>query len=78
MLKDPFGGWDIDGIKQLGFTIGMICLVLSFASSTSGEWYDPYIWVYGILTINPPLTIIIFMVGILALWWHEQFSGGLY
>ena len=47
----------------------MICLVLSFASSTSGEWYDPYVWVYGILTINPPLTIIIS-------WSVYWFSGG--
>ena len=78
MIKDAFGAWDWDGIKQLVFSISVLLVIISFAASTSGNWYDPYSWFYGILTANEPLTILIVMFALMALWWHEQFNGGFY
>ena len=78
MIKDAFGGWDWEGIKQLLFSLAFILLIISFAASTSGNWYDPYSWIYGILTTNTPVTIIVVMIILMAAWWHEQFNGGFY
>ena len=78
MLRDPFGGWDWDGVRQFAVTVGFLALIISFVASTSGNWYDPYLWIAGIASANAPVTIIIFMVGILALWGYEQFSGGVF
>ena len=79
MIRDPFGGWDWDGIKQLVFSIGFLLAIISLFSSLGGDsWYGPYQWVWGIITDNAEISIIIAMIAIMALWWHEQFSGGYY
>ena len=79
MIRDPFGGWDWDGIKQLSMTIGFLLAIISLFSSLGGDsWYGPYKWFWGVISDNAEICIIIVMVGIMALWWHEQFSGGYY
>ena len=78
MIKDPFGDWDWDGIRQLASIIIFLVLVISFAASTSGDWSDPWMAIYDLLADNAPLTIGLTMVGLMGLWWHEQFRGGAY
>ena len=78
MIKDPFGDWDWDGIRQLASIIVFLVLVISFAASTSGDWSGPWMAIYDLLADNASLTIGLTMVGLMGLWWHEQFRGGAY
>ncbi len=78
MIRDPFGGWDWDGIKQLAFMSGFLLLVLTLGAATEGNWSDPYVWAYNLVIAHSALSIGIVMVGIMALWWYEQFNGGMY
>ena len=79
MIRDPFGGWDWDGIKQLTFSIGFLLAIISLFSALGGDaWYRPYEWLWGIITDNAEISLGIAMIAIMALWWHEQFSGGYY
>ena len=79
MIRDPFGGWDWDGIKQLTFSIGMLLGIISVFASLGGDnWYRPYEWVWNIIAANAEISIIIAMVVVMGLWWFEQFSGGYY
>jgi len=79
MIRDPFGGWDWDGIKQLSFTIVFACGILSLFSSLGGDsWYGPYVWVSEFIGANATISIIIAMIAIMGLWWYEQFNGGYY
>ena len=79
MIRDPFGGWDWDGIKQLAVTIGFLLAVVSLFSSLGGDsWYGPYERAWGIITDNAEISIILAMILIMALCWHVQFGGGYY
>ena len=44
MIRDPLGGWDWDGIRQLGFILVAISgLVTMFAGLDSNYvWSDPW------------------------------------
>ena len=77
MIRDPiFGGWDWEGIRQLSFMIISVALFVSFAASTSGNWYDPWEWVYfGVITYSTPL-LILSMVAMMAFYRLWQFEGG--
>ena len=78
MIKDPFGDWDWDGIRQLCSILASLVIIISFAASTSGKWSDPWMAIYDVLADNAPITIGLTMTLLMALWWHEQFRGGAY
>ena len=78
MIRDPFGGWDWDGIRQLLSVTLFLLFIISFAASTAGKWSDPYYWAWGIVVTNAPLAIVIVMLGMMGLWWFDQFNKGLY
>jgi hypothetical protein len=78
VIRDPFGGWDFDGIKQLAFMLVIFGSLVSFAASTGGRWYDPWNWiVIGIISYSTTF-IILSMIVLLGLFWHERFMGGLH
>ncbi len=79
MIRDPFGGWDWDGIKQLAFTITFAFAIISLFSQLGGDnWFGPYEWFWGIVTDNAEISIIVTMILVMGLWWYEQFNGGYY
>ena len=79
MIRDPFGGWDWDGIKQLTFSIVMLFGIISVFASLGGDnWYRPYEWVWDIIAANAEISIMLAMVIVMGLWWFEQFNGGYY
>lgn len=79
MIRDPFGGWDWDGIKQLAFTVFFACALLSLFSQLGGDnWYGPYVWAAALIQANATVSIIVAMVFLMGLWWYEQFQGGYY
>jgi hypothetical protein len=78
MIRDPFGGWDFDGIKQLLFMIGVVGGIISFAASTSGNWYDPWDRISSFIFLHSTVFLILSMVLLLGLFWHERFMGGLH
>mgnify|MGYP001599140333 CR=1 FL=1 len=78
MIRDPFGGWDWDGIKQFGFMILVFVLLFSFGASTSGRWFDPWTWVGNFILTNSTFFLILSMVSLLGFFWHERFMGGLH
>jgi len=78
MIRDPFGGWDWDGIKQLSFMILVFVLLFSFGASTSGRWFDPWTWVGSLILTNSTFFLVLSMVSLLGLFWHERFMGGLH
>ncbi len=77
MIRDPFGGWDWDGIKQLTFSIITLLALVSLFSHLGGDsWYGPYEWLWGVITDNAEISIIVTMILLMAIWWYEQFNGG--
>jgi len=78
MFRDPFGGLDWDAIRQFLSATTFLLFVVSFAASTSGKWSDPYYWIWGHITNNSAIVIILIMFSMMALWWYEQFNEGRY
>lgn len=79
MIRDPFGGWDWDGIKQLTFSIIFLFAIISLFSQLGGDsWYGPYVWIGSVISDNAEVSIILTMVLVMGLWWYEQFNGGYY
>jgi type IV secretory pathway VirB2 component (pilin) len=79
MIRDPFGGWDWDGIKQLSMSFLFLFGVISLFSHLGGDaWYGPYTWILGVISGNAEISIAIAMILLMGLWWHEQFNGGYY
>ena len=78
MIRDPLGGWDFDGIRQLCFILfGLSGLVTMFAALDSNYiWSDPWSAILGTMTNYPEYFIIASMLGVLSIWWINQFDGG--
>ena len=80
MIRDPLGGWDWDGIRQLSFiVIGMAALVTLFAElDSSYSWYSPWEYAIDIVKDYAEYFIVAAMLGVLSIWWINQFDGGYY
>jgi hypothetical protein len=79
MIRDPFGGWDWEGIKQMTFSILFLFAIISLFSQLGGDaWYGPYIWISDVISDNAEISIAIAMILLMGLWWYEQFNGGYY
>ena len=78
MIRDPMGGWDWDGIKQILFTLTITFCLVSFASSTGGYWYDPWVWMGDFIFLHSAVFLILSMIGLLGFYWHERFTDGLH
>lgn len=79
MIRDPLGGWDWDGIRQLGATLVFVCMILSLFSALNGSyWYGPYVWAGNFVADNATISIIVAMVFLMGLWLFEQFNSGYY
>jgi len=77
VIRDPiFGGWDWDGIRQLAFMIATTGLLVSFAASTAGNWYDPWAWILESALIHSTPVLLISMIVLMVLYWHWRFEGG--
>ena len=78
MLRDPVtGDWDFDGFFQATIIVGIICTILSLGAISEGHSaVEPYYRVYLLAIEYSHITIASFMVGLMALWWYEQFRGG--
>ena len=78
MIRDPLGGWDWDGIRQLGFLIGtIVVLVTAFAGLDSNyTWLDPWTGIATFVSDYPEYFIVATMLGVLSIWWINQFDGG--
>ena len=77
MIRDPiFGGIDWDGVRQLAFGVASILVILSFGAATSGNWYDPYQWVWSVMQANAPYFIALAMLLLLGGYYWVQFEAG--
>ena len=77
MIRDPiFGGIDWDGVRQLAFFFGVTLLLLSFGAATSGNWYDPYYWAWGYITLHSPFFIFLSMLMVMGGYLYFQFENG--
>ena len=77
MIRDPvFGGIDWDAVKQLAFGIVCVLFILSFGAATSGNWYDPYMWVGAYIGSHTPQFIFFSMVVLMGGYLWAQFESG--
>ena len=77
MIRDPiFGGVDWDGVRQIVFMVSAACVILSFGAATSGNWYDPYDWVWTYITTNAPAFIFLAMLLTMGSYLYFQFEQG--
>ena len=80
MIRDPLGGWDWDGIRQLCFSFLMLFVLVSmFAELDSNyTWADPWMGIVDFVAAYPEYFIIGSMLLVLSIWWINQFDGGYY
>jgi len=80
MIRDPLGGWDWDGIRQLFFSLVMLfALVSAFAALDSKyTWSDPWMGIADFVSAYPEYFIVGSMLVVLSIWWINQFDGGYY
>ena len=80
MIRDPLGGWDWDGIRQLCFSFLMLFVLVSmFAELDSNyTWSDPWMGIVDFVAAYPEYFIIGSMLLVLSIWWINQFAGGYY
>tara|TARA_B100002019_G_C21202484_1_gene564804 strand:- start:650 stop:892 length:243 start_codon:yes stop_codon:yes gene_type:complete len=80
MIRDPLGGWDWDGIRQLCFSLVMLfALVSAFAALDSKyTWSDPWMVIADFISAYPEYFIVGSMLVVLSIWWINQFDGGYY
>ncbi len=80
MIRDPLGGWDWDGIRQLCFIVVVsFGLVSMFAELDSNyTWSDPWMGILNFVSEYPEYFIVATMLGVLSIWWINQFDGGYY
>tara|TARA_B100001996_G_scaffold359476_1_gene324736 strand:+ start:330 stop:578 length:249 start_codon:yes stop_codon:yes gene_type:complete len=78
-LRDPFtGAIDFEEVARLSVILGIICFFASAGAASEGLGVlYPYEYLGDVLFNQyPSITIASFMVGLMALWWYEQFRGG--
>jgi hypothetical protein len=80
MIRDPLGGWDWDGIRQLSAIIVMFAgLVTTFAALDSNyHWYSPWKRIGDIIGSYPEAFIVGAMIILLGVWWLDQYDRGYY
>ena len=80
MIRDPLGGSDWDGIRQLCFSFLMLFVLVSmFAELDSNyTWSDPWMGIVDFVAAYPEYFIIGSMLLVLSIWWINQFDGGYY
>jgi hypothetical protein len=80
MIRDPLGGWDWDGIRQLAFMVIVLCVLITlFAELDSNyEWYTPWESIANFVGRYPEFFIGGAMILLLAGYWLSQFDGGYY
>ena len=79
MVRDPFtGSIDFEEVARYTILLSIICAFASAGAASEGLGVlYPYEYLGDVLFIQyPSITIASFMVGLMALWWYEQFRGG--
>lgn len=80
MIRDPLGGWDWDGLKQLFAMVLTSCLLITVfaALDNNYEWYTPWEKVANFVQSYSEYFILGSMILLLAGYWLSQFDGGYY
>ena len=76
MLRDPFGDWDWEAISELLFGMFVLVVLISLVGHVEGDWKQPWEMVAGVLHDNLTITLIVTILGIMALWHYEELRGG--
>lgn len=77
MIRDPIGmGWDRDGILQLLMLLGFAFGIIALAGASSGNWYDPFMFVLDFASTHEPLMIGLAMVLLMGGYLFHQFDMG--
>ncbi len=76
MLRDPFGDWDWEAISELLFGITVLALLISLVGHAEGDWKQPWEMVLDVLQDNLTITLIVTILGLMALWHYEELRGG--
>ena len=77
MIRDPTGmGWDRDGILQLLMLLGFAFAIIALAGASSGNWYDPFMFVVDFAKSNEPLMIGLTMILLMGGYLFHQFDVG--
>lgn len=77
MIRDPTGmGWDRDGILQLLALLGFALAIIALAGASSGNWYDPFMFVVDFAKSNEPLMIVLAMILLMGGYLFHQFDVG--
>jgi len=77
MIRDPTGmGWDRDGILQLLMLLGFGFAIIALAGASSGNWYDPFMFVVDFATSNEPFVLGLAMLLLMGGYLFHQFDVG--
>ena len=77
MIRDPTGmGWARDGILQLLMLLGFAFAIIALAGASSGNWYDPFMFVVDFAMSNEPFMIGLTMILLMGGYLFHQFDMG--